>query len=252
MPQKSLLVKLVVLYYSIMIALEDILQILKEYKAKGYIPTHRPGPTGIGKTLEDILGIKENNVDISNTVFAEIKSARKGTNSMLTLFTKAPSPDGANSKLLNHYGYVTPESKGKKIIHTTTWATGYNTLRGHVGFKVLVLPDKISLISSTGEELGYYDELTLSKSFEKKLHHVLYIRADRMGTGKTEQFWFNEAWMLTGFNFDGFKTAVNDGVVCVDIRIGQYPNGKTHDHGTGFRVFPDKLSLCFAEQQQLI
>ena len=41
-------------------------QIITDYKTQGYIPTHRPGPTGIGKTLEDILGIIENNIDISN------------------------------------------------------------------------------------------------------------------------------------------------------------------------------------------
>ena len=232
--------------------LDELIEKLRELKTAEYIKTHRAGPTGIGKTLEDLLGITENNIDISNTTFAEIKSARKGVQSMLTLFTKAPSPDEANSKLLNQYGYITPKSKGKKILHTTTWATGYNTLRGHVGFKVLVLPNKVSLVSSIAEELGYWDELTLRESFEKKLHHVLYIRADRMGRGKTEQFWFNEAWMLTGFNYGGFKNAISDGVVCVDVRIGQYPNGKPHDHGTGFRVLPDKLSLCFSERQQLI
>ncbi len=187
-----------------MITLEDILQILKEYKAKGYIPTHRPGPTGIGKTLEDILGIEENNIDISNTAFAEIKSARKSTKSMLTLFTKAPSPPQANSTLLDQYGYITPQSSGRKILHTTTWATGYNTLRGKTGFKVQVTPNKISLISASGDELGYWDEQTLRNSFEKKLHHVLYVRADWKGKGSGEEFWFNEAWLLSGFDFENF------------------------------------------------
>jgi len=48
--------------------------------------------------------------------FAEIKSARKGAQSMLTLFTKSPNPDEANSKLLDRYGYVTPQSAGRKIL----------------------------------------------------------------------------------------------------------------------------------------
>ena len=43
--------------------LEEALQKLRELRATGYIPTHRAGPTGIGKTLEDILGIEENNID---------------------------------------------------------------------------------------------------------------------------------------------------------------------------------------------
>jgi hypothetical protein len=186
--------------------LKNVLQILGQYKAIGYIPTHRSGPTGIGKTLEDILGIKENNVDVSNTTFAEIKSARKGSKSMLTLFTKAPNPNHANSKILDRFGYVSSKSQGEKVIHTTTWANKYNTIMGKIGFKVIVLPEKVSLISSASEELGYWDESTLRSCFEKKLHHVLYIRADRIGQGKTEQFLFNEAWMLTGFNYEDFQS----------------------------------------------
>lgn len=232
--------------------LKEALIILDKYKSIGYILTHRPGPTGIGKTLEDILGIEENNIDISNTTFAELKSARKGSNSMLTLFTKVPQPNESNSKILNKFGYISSKSRGEKVIHTTVWSTGYNTIKGHVGFKVLVFPDKVSLICSTGEEIGYWDESTLRECFKNKLHHVLYVRAERIGRGKTEQFWFNEAWMFTGFNFKGFKNAIKDGVVCVDVRIGQYPNGKPHDHGTGFRVHPDKFELCFLDRKRLI
>jgi hypothetical protein len=232
--------------------LQEALKTLRELKAKSYVPAHRYGPTGIGKTLEDILGIKENNIDISNTTFAELKSARKGSNSMLTLFTKAPLPKAANSKILERFGYTSSKSNGKKVIHTTTWTTGYNTIKGNIGFKVIVLPDKVSLVSSTKEELGYWDEITLRQSFEKKMHHVLYVRADSIGIGKTEQFWFNEVWMFTGFNFSGFKNAIKDGVVCVDVRIGQYPDGRSHDHGTGFRVFPDNFHLCFTDRKQLL
>lgn len=232
--------------------LEEAISKLQEIKARGYIVTHRPGPTGIGKTLEDLLGIVENNIDISNTVFAELKSARRASLSMMTLFTRAPLPPKANSKLLNDYGYVTPKSKGKKIIHTTTFTTHYNTLRGKTGFKVKVEPNKVSLISSDGAELGYWDETTLKKAFEKKLHHVLYVMADTKGRGKTEEFWFNEAWLLSGFDYPRFATALKEGTVCVDVRIGQFPNGAPHDHGTGFRVLPSKFSLCFKQRQRLL
>jgi hypothetical protein len=232
--------------------LEETVKRLAELKAKGYIKTHRAGPTGIGKTLEDLLGIEENNISIANTTFAEIKSARKGAKSMLTLFTKAPLPRKANAILLAKYGYVTPLTGGKRILHTTTWATGYNTLRERPGFKVTVSPGKVSLVSAKGEELGYWDESTLRDSFEKKLHHLLYILADCRGTGKEEEFWFNEAWLLSGFDFRGFTKALNEGVICVDTRIGQYPDGSTHDHGTGFRVFPDNLGQCFSNRKRLI
>jgi hypothetical protein len=223
---------------------------LEEIKAKCYIPTHRPGPTGIGKTLEDLLGIQENNIDVSNTTFAELKSARRGSLSMMTLFTKAPLQP--NSNLLNKYGYVTPKSGGKNVLHSTIWATSYNTLRGKTGFKVVVLPNTLEILSADASQICYWDEQTLRNSFDKKLHHVLYVLADVKGRGKTEEFWFNEAWLLSGFNFEGFAFAVKEGTVCVDLRIGQYPNGSPHDHGTGFRVLPSKFGLCFKQRQRLL
>ena len=80
---------------------EEIVARLKELKAQGYVKTHRSGPTGIGKTLEDLLGIQENNIpgpDIGEEI--ELKSARKSVGSMVTLFTKSPLPKKVNSKLL--------------------------------------------------------------------------------------------------------------------------------------------------------
>lgn len=232
--------------------LEEILAKLKELKAKGYVKTHRAGQTGIGKTLEDLLGIEENNIPISNTTFAELKSARKESKSMLTLFTKSPLPQKANAKLLDTFGYVTPESSGKKVLHTTVKATEYNTLKGEEGFKITISKGRIKLVTKEDEELGYWDEPTLKNAFEKKLHHVLYVRADCKGKGKDEEFWFNEAWLLRGFDFKDFMKAVKDGIICVDIRIGQYPDGRPHDHGTGFRILPDKLNLCFKHRAQML
>jgi len=184
--------------------LDETLQRLQELKSKGYIRTHRQGQTGIGKTLEDLLEIEENNISLANTTFAEFKSARKGSQSMLTLFTKSPLPPKANTNLLDRFGYVTPLSKGRKVLHTTAKATEYNMLKGKVGFKIDVKKDKLSLVSASGEELGYWDESTLKESFENKLYHVLYVLADYRGRGKDEEFWFNEAWLLSGFDFEGF------------------------------------------------
>lgn len=231
---------------------DEILQRLIQLKNAGYIRTHRAGQTGIGKTLEDLLGIEENNIRISNTTFAEIKSARKGSQSMLTLFTKSPLPQKANTGLLERFGYVAPKSRGRKVLHTTAWATGYNVLKGKPGFKIDVRQGKLVLVSGRGEELGHWDESTLRASFEEKLHHLLYVLADCRGSAKQEEFWFNEAWFLSGFNFKDFMNAVNDGIICIDTRIGQYPDGSTHDHGTGFRVFPDKLKLCFTQREKLL
>ena len=43
--------------------LDDFIREYSQIKNMGWITTHRSGPTGIGKTLEDLLDIAENNID---------------------------------------------------------------------------------------------------------------------------------------------------------------------------------------------
>jgi len=79
-----------------MITYEEMVKKLIEIKEMGFIRTHRSGNTGVGKTLEDLLGIKENNIPSPNGIKTELKSARKNAKSMLTLFTKSPLPPKCN------------------------------------------------------------------------------------------------------------------------------------------------------------
>ena len=235
-----------------MITYPELIEKLKEIKEMGYIKTHRAGTTGIGKTLEDLLGIKENNIPGPNAAMIELKSARKNVSSMLTLFTKSPLPQRSNSVLLQRYGYESSRGNEKKELHTTVNAVRYNKLKGKLGFKINIDENGICLVKSQEEILGYWDKETLRKSFERKLRELLYVKAETKDHGSNEKFWYNEAWLLYGFNFSNFINLLSKGTILVDIRIGQYPNGKTHDHGTGFRVFPDQLDLCFQHREKIM
>lgn len=257
-----------------MMGLHEFTEKLKEIKEMGYVKTHRLGNTGIGKTLEDLIGIKENNIAGPDGEMIELKSTRKNAGSMITFFTRAPLPDGANSFLLENFGYPS-EKDGRKILHSTVNAKSFNTLKDKEGFKVEVRDDRIEIISksssirsslsdfidieikpkekvSDNQVVCYWDKQTLKTTFEKKLPKVLFVKADSKGSGLKEEFWFNEAWLLEGFDFDNFVKLVKEGIIKVDIRIGQFPSGSTHDHGTGFRVFPDKIDLCFSNRERIL
>ncbi|MCA1901939.1 MAG: MvaI/BcnI family restriction endonuclease [Candidatus Hydrogenedens sp.] len=235
-----------------MIGYEKLIQKLREIKKMGWIKTHRAGNTGVGKTLEDLLGIAENNVPGPNAAMIELKSARKNVSSMLTLFTKSPLPPKANSTLLDKFGYPSTKNGKTKRLETTVNAVKYNQLKGKPGFKIEIQEDVINLINIDGEILGYWDKETLKNSFERKLPKLLYVKADARGSGSNEEFWYNEAWLLSGFDFKNFVKLLEQGIILVDIRIGQYPDGRTHDHGTGFRVLPDKLDSCFSHREQIM
>ena len=79
--------------------LDDFVSEYAKICGMGWIRTHRTGSTGIGKTLEDLLGIMENNKDEPDFGEYELKSCRLSSNSMLTIFTKTPLPPGVVNKL---------------------------------------------------------------------------------------------------------------------------------------------------------
>jgi hypothetical protein len=231
---------------------QELLQKLEVIKANGYVRTHRVGDTGIGKTLEDLLEIEENNIPGPNGSMIELKSGRKTAKSMLTLITKSPKPEKANSVLLQRYGYPSEKGSGRRELHTTVNALGYNTLKKQTGFKIEVGSDRVKLVSESREVLGYWDEATLRERFVRKIPRLLYVKADSRGSGPDEEFWFNEAWLLSGFDFRNILELLKEGKILVDIRIGQYPDGKPHDHGTGFRIHPGQLELCFLNRKQVL
>ena len=100
--------------------LEDFIREYTKIKEMGWIKTHRSGPTGIGKTLEDLLGIPENNLDEPDFGEYELKSCRINSQSMLTMFTRAPQPARANTYLREKYGYSSSVyDNDEKVLHST-------------------------------------------------------------------------------------------------------------------------------------
>lgn len=244
---------------------DEFLEKMRKLKEKGFIKTHRTGDTGIGKTLEDSLGIVENNIAGPNFKGYELKSSRKDSNTMLTLFTKAAMPKGANTKLLEMFGYrqrnrpkdykqlTQSQLNGSKIpieekeLHVTVDSIKSNS----VGLKLEIKDDKLYIVNNKGVE-AYYTMAILKEVFEKKYHNLIYVLAERKKEKGEEYFWFGESYRLKGFSFERFSALVGEGKLKVDIRMGHYPDGRIHDHGTGFRILPKYLPECFEKIEQII
>jgi hypothetical protein len=72
---------------------EELIAEFKRITAMGWIENARKGNNGgIGNTLEDLLGISENNLPIPNASEWELKSQHLGTTALTTLFHVEPSP----------------------------------------------------------------------------------------------------------------------------------------------------------------
>lgn len=233
---------------------EELKEIFKTIKKQGWIESHRRGPTGIGKTFEDLLDKKEDNLALPDFKNIEVKSQRNATSSMITLFTKSPDyPVGVNTILREWFGNVSSKYDNKKILHTTINAKNFNTHVSGNNFKILVDKDLERIVlqiqnNKTKEiiyESAYWSFKNIQYALEHKLKYIAVVGGDERKEDSKNYFKYTNMTLITGITLDKFIEAIENGDILVDIRIGVYNSGKlkgkTHDHGTGFRITLNKL-----------
>ena len=242
---------------------------LKEIAVMGFIPNARQGNSGgIGNTLEDLLGIKENNLPIPNAAEWELKAQRLNSSSLTTLFHTEPSPRAIRfvpQMLLPKYGWKHQEDgikypKGEMSFRQTI----HGQSRSDRGFKVVIdRKERKVLISfdakaveirhsiwleSVKKRVGlgelepqpYWGFDDLKHKAGTKLLNTFYVQAEVKKTRKKEYYKYKKVMMLKKFSFEGFLKALEEGKVLVDFdaRTG-------HNHGTKFRMKQDCLPMLY-------
>ena len=238
---------------------------MEEIKGLGYVPSHRHGDTGVGNTLEDLLGIEENSIQASDINDVELKANRKDSSSNITLMTKSPDKRGVNKNILREeYGYQTPESKDinpkAKILHTTVDGKDFNTLNGKPFMKLTFEGDKMYLEHFEDGRLDdiYWSKEQLEKAFEKKYpaQKIYHVQAEVKVDEGEEKFYYDEADSLEGFSFNKMMNGLESGDLKIDIRLGLYESGKKagkeHDNGTAIRIPANKLEKFFNKKKKLL
>lgn len=136
--------------------LEDFISKYQNIVNTGWITTHRSGPTGIGKTLEDLLGIPENNLHEPDFGEYELKSCRINSKSMLTMFTQTPQPARANTYLRQKYGYSSSAyDNDEKVLHSTLSAARFVPI-ADTGHSLKIVFDSEKYLSHRKQELKMF------------------------------------------------------------------------------------------------
>lgn len=241
---------------------EFIIQEYKKVKALGWVKSNRRNNTGIGKTFEDYIGVVENNLEEPDLAGFEIKSHRAEASNYVTLFTKVPNfPNKANVHLNYNFGIPYEENLHLKKLHTSMFATKYNTYGNKYSFRLIndrkSRKLKIGVFDINTHELidaeaGYTYEC-LSTVLQKKLKNLFFVSAQRRYCGKNEEFYFNHAEIYTEPSFDKFIDLIDKGLIMYDIRIGCYQSGanygKSHDHGSGFRILERDIHRLYSNKE---
>jgi len=241
-------------------AKDSLIDELKKIRAMGWIPNARPGNVGgIGNTLEDLLGIEENNLPIPNASEWELKCHRRGSTSLITLFHSEPSPRALSlvpKFLLPKYGwkhelagikYPPDEMSFRQTIHGLKRSDrGFMIKIDNSERKVVVSFDSSKVDKRHGEWLGsvnsraglgelnpqpYWGFDDLKHKAGTKLLNTFFVEADVMRMNKVEYYKYERILILQGFSFENFLKTLLEGNLLVDFdaRTG-------HNHGTKFRL----------------
>lgn len=244
---------------------EQLIEKLIEIKNSGWIENARPGNAGgVGNTVEDLLGIEENNLPIPNAAEWELKCQRSKTSSLTTLFHMEPSPRAIRfipKIFLPKYGwqhdqagirYSENEMSFRQTIHGNSRSDrGFKVQVDNEERKILISFDSDSVESRHSEWLETVknriglDELSpqaywgFDDLFHKagtKLINCFYLLADSKRENGIEYFSYNKILMLQKFSIEKFAVGLNEGFVLVDFdaRTG-------HNHGTKFRLRQNRL-----------
>jgi hypothetical protein len=245
---------------------EQLIEELKIIKASGWIKNARQGNVGgVGNTIEDLLGIQENNLPIPNAAEWELKTQRTNTTSLTTLFHMEPSPRALNfvsQILLPKYGWAHKEA-GKKYpnvemsFRQTISAAGksdrgFTVVIDRTERKVLISFDANSVsekhrlwLTEVKSRIGlseinpqpYWGFDDLFHKAGTKLGNCFYLQADVKKEKGVEYFQYNKILMLQNFSIEKFLEALKANIVLVDFdaRTG-------HNHGTKFRLRQNRLA----------
>lgn len=255
----------------------QLIEKLKQISKQGWIPNARHGNAGgIGNTLENLLGIEENNLPIPNAAEWELKTQRIATSSLTTLFHTEPSPRAVKfvpQVLLPLYGWKHEEA-GKK--YSKKEMSFRQTIHGHSpsdrGFivkidraeqKVLISFDasKVSRkhktwLKNLKKKVGNLNELKpqpywgfddLEHKAGTKLLNCFYVQAEVKKENGKEFYHYTKVMMLQKFSFEKFLNALDEGKILVDFdaRTG-------HNHGTKFRMRQDCLPMLYEKMTKII
>jgi len=216
-----------------------------------WIRTKRPGDTGIGYTLEELLGIPANTFKGADVDGVELKAYRRGAatgqGKLVSLFSKTPNwvhPDKGLG-LIERYGYY-DEKRDRQALYCTVNATP-NSL----GLGLDIAPDAQRMNVVRGADLAcYYHLRTLEARLAEKHTATLFIQASRRGVGRAEEFRFDGLVYCRNASIGNFLDLVAADQLGVDFTLHIKANGKARDHGYLWRVREPKIAELFAYRRE--
>lgn len=234
----------------------ELLEMLSDISAQQFIPTMRRGDTGVGFTLESLLGIEANSSKAPDFRGIELKAsrARKQTNKQTTIFSQVPNWALSNLKgsrdILNKHGRFNPDKRRRQLFHEIS------CIKPNSYGLQLALQDKSDTLAQIYVPVPPNQNKTekdviwmmdkLIERVEEKHKETMWISAETKGRGASEEFWYKNVTHTTGTDSAALPILLESGAMTVHYLIRETPTGGAKDQGYLFKMAAKHLPTLFA------
>ena len=229
----------------------------------------------IGNTVEDLLGIEENNLPIPNAGEWELKTHQLGSSALLSLIHPEPSPRALKivpQILIPNYGWTHKEAgekypdEEKSFRATLTYqkrtSRGFTFDIDGLNSRIVVSFNASSVdfehsdwLEGVENKVGlgeldpqpYWGFGDLEAKLRAKLVNAFFLEAEKKKINGVVHFWYKRLTMLENFKFENFLEVIKEGDIKVDFdaRTG-------HNHGTKMRIKSNRVSDLYEKSEVLV
>jgi hypothetical protein len=212
---------------------DELLDKLRIIAKNGFVKSLVNHDTGVGRTLEKLLGIEMNSSKSPDYKGIELKSFRGSRSNRKGLFGKTP-----NWELSKFKSRV-------EILYNTIRATG----RNKQGLKLDIRYENDWLVENSNKlDIGdflVWELEVLRKALLKKHKETFWVTTESKIDDGNEYFLYKLVEHTKNPMVDQFELLIEMGAITLDYPIKRQPDGKVIDKGCNFKLKSNSLDLLF-------
>jgi hypothetical protein len=232
---------------------EELLDKLTDISSMGFVDSGRDGPTGIGFTLETLLGIRANSNRAPDYKGIELKSGRmpaSGTaRNRSTMFSQIPKWEISRLKsgkeILRSYGYHNADRDRQQLYCSISSSPNSQGLFIRVNSSGELIENLAVKADGTEESVVVWVLSELEAALATKHKETFWVKAQQRRSGKIEQFHFTNVVHTRSPLVSNFGLLVDSGKIEIDYTLSSKPSGGSRDHGYLFKLWPRNFDLIF-------
>lgn len=229
---------------------DELLYKLRLISASGFVPAILNADTGIGRTLENLLGIPMNSSKAPDYKGIELKSYRDKRGNRKNLFAQVPewnlSKFKSSAEILENFGY----NRGDDF---KLYCTVSSIVRNSQGL-MLKLDNNTRQLLENSDKSNIGDFVvwgleTLHKRLLEKHNETFWITADSKIIDGKEFFQYKKVEHTKKPIVSQFDILLEQGIITLDHLIKRKVTGRVVEKGPIFKLKPNSLDLLFPPSQ---